>query len=392
MTTLALVVFWGSLATVLGAFVLYPLAIGLLSRLTAGAAAQQRDTTRTSSWPNVSLVIAARGAESVIAERLRNAAALNYPADRLEILVGCEGDGDLTALLARSFEDPRIKVVQLREAQSPATVIDECVRKAGGEILAFSDPTTMMRPDALRRLVGHFEQEDVGAVCGKILPIDPNTRRNVSGLLWKFESFLSRCEARLGALSKLNGGICAVRKGIYQPVPPSAQLNVAGLAPRGRFRLVYDDTAVAVEEMFATLQFDQRARTARAAASVNNFRRVSPHFGTSAAFLAVVSRFQKRLRQVCPALLVAAFVANACLSNAPFYLHLLLLHELFYLVALVALFLMTENRWRRCLRIPARIAATALAVVQSLVDAIPLRAGRLSQAARDRAAHGDSSR
>ncbi len=192
------VVLWSSLGLALYAFVVYPLAISLASRLARDeAAVPELDGTRLYSWPRVTLLIAARREESVIVDRLQNAAALNYPPDRLEILVGCDGEGDLTALLARSFEDSRVKVVQLSERRGMATVLAECVSKATGEIVVFTDVYTMMRPDALRRLVRHFQQADVGAVCGKHLSIDPTTGRSLSGLFWKFENFIEGAEARL---------------------------------------------------------------------------------------------------------------------------------------------------------------------------------------------------
>src|SRR5580692_7313599 len=168
MQTAELVVLWSSLAVAVYAYVVYPLLFALASRFVRdAAAAPDLDGTRMFAWPKVGLLIAARREENVIIDRLRNASALNYPSDRLEIVVGCDGEGDLTALLARSFEDSRVKVVQLSEPRGMATVLAECVSKARGEIIVFTDVRTMMRPDAVRRLVRHFQQADVGAVCGK---------------------------------------------------------------------------------------------------------------------------------------------------------------------------------------------------------------------------------
>ncbi len=114
MQTAELVILWSSLAVAVYAYVVYPLLFAFLSRFVRDAAAvPDLDATRIFAWPKVSLLIAARREENVIIDRLRNASALNYPADRLEIVVGCDGEGDLTALLARSFEDSRVQVVQL---------------------------------------------------------------------------------------------------------------------------------------------------------------------------------------------------------------------------------------------------------------------------------------
>jgi glycosyltransferase involved in cell wall biosynthesis len=364
MQTVELVVLWSSLALALYAYVLYPLLIGLASRFVRNqAAAPELDGTRTFAWPKVTLLIVTRREESVIVDRLRNAAALNYPPDRLEILVGCDGEGDLTALLARSFEDPRVKVVQLSEQRGMAAVLNECMPKATGEILVFSDVNTMMRPDALRRLVRHFQEGDVGAACGKLLPIDPTTGRNLSGMVWKFETLLSRCEARLGALSRINSGIYAVRKSLSAPVTQ----NGSGVKPpaerparRERYRLVYDDTAIAVEETPPTIEAEFRARMKSGSEARRSLRQLATYLGARSALMVWISRSHKRLRQFCPVLLLAAFVSNACLSNEPFYLHLLLLHELFYLCALIGLFFAVDGRWRRVLRVPAHLMRPAV--------------------------------
>ncbi len=356
METLELVVLWSSFALALYAYVVYPLLIGLASRFTRNdAAAPELDGTRIGLWPTVTLLIATRREENLIVNRLRNAAALNYPPDRLEILVGCDGEGDLTALLARSFEDPRVKVVQLSEQRGTAAVMNECILKATGEILVFSDANTMMRPDALRRLVRHFQDGDVGAVCGKLLSIDPTTGRNITGWLWKFEGSLSRCEARLGALSRVNSGIYAVRKSLSAPAAGNGsdgRLPAERTAPKQRYRLVYDATAVAVEETPPSMEAEFRARMKSGSEARRSLRRLASSLGTRSAFMVVLSRSHKRLRQFCPVFLLAAFVSNACLSNEPFYLHLLLFHELFYLCALIGLFFAAGSLWRRLLRFP----------------------------------------
>ncbi|HEV8070281.1 MAG TPA: glycosyltransferase [Planctomycetaceae bacterium] len=377
MQTAELVVLWSSLAVAVYAYVVYPLLFALASRFVRdAAAAPDLDGTRMFAWPKVGLLIAARREENVIIDRLRNASALNYPSDRLEIVVGCDGEGDLTALLARSFEDSRVKVVQLSERRGTAAVLDECVAKATGEILVFSDVNTMMRPDALRRLVRHFQQADVGAVCGKLLPIDPTTGRNLSGLFGKFETSLSRYEARLGALSQINSGIYAIRKSLYvplQPSEPSGNLASEGQARKQHYRLVYDDTAIAVEETPPTIEAAFRDRIKHGTDERRMLQQLSSELGARPSFMVWISRFHKRLRQACPALLVAAFVSNACLSNQPFYLRFLLLHELFYLAALIGFVIAMGSRWSRLLRVPGRLITKRLRFPQSAWGSVPGR-------------------
>jgi hypothetical protein len=383
MQTAELVVLWSSLAIAFYAYVVYPLAIGIASRFARRAApAPELDGTRMFSCPKVTLLLATRREESTIVDRLRNAAALNYPPDRLEILVGCDGDGDLTALLARSVEDPRVKVVQLPEQRGTATVLNECMAKASGEIVVFSDVSTTMRPDALRRLVRHFQRDDVGAVCGKLLRIDPMTGRNLTGLLSKFETLLTRCEARLGALSQVNGGIYAIRKCLYLPIRDdgtAGDLRDAQPRRKQRFRLVYDDTAIAVEETPPAMESQLRTRSKGGSRERLLRRQLASHLGGRSAVIFVLCRFHKGLRRYCAALLLAAFVSNACLSNDPLYLHLLLLHESLYLFALIALFFAAGVRGRRMARLPVRVLSRFAKAVPGKWDPSPRMSGAVAE-------------
>jgi hypothetical protein len=386
MQTAELVVLWSSLALALYAYVVYPLLVALASRFARDPkAVPELDGSRTHDWPKVSLLIAARREESLIVERLRNASALNYPPDRLEILVGCDGEGDLTALLARTFEDPRVRVVQLAQRRGVAAVLNACVAKATGDVLVFSDVNTMMRPDAVRRLVPHLQRPDVGAVCGKLLPIDPTTGRNLCGILWKLETALSRAEARLGAISRINSGIYAIRKCLYIPLPEHRTSRPPAWDHRARgqhHRLVYDDTAIAVEETPPTIEAEFRARTKSGADARRSLEQLSAHLGARRSLGVMVARFQRRLRQACPAFLLAAFISNACLSSDPFCLHLLLLHELFYLAALLGLFLSTGNRWRRVLQAPVRLVTKGWAPSRRKWVLISRRRRQLKQSAQ----------
>lgn len=386
MQTAEVVVLWTSLAVAFYAYVVYPLLVAIASRFVRDAAsAPELDATRSFQWPTVSLLIATRRGENAIVGRLRNASALNYPLERLEILVGCDGEGDLTALLARSFDDPRVKVVQLSEQRGASAVLSSCAAKATGEILVFSDVNTLMRPDALRRLVRHFQRVDVGAVCGKLLPIDPTTGRNLSGWLWKLDASIDSCEARLGAVSRINSGIYAVRKSLYARPAPIDPIDKQAVkpAPKKRYRLVYDETAVAVEETPPTIEAEFRARLRTGAESRRSLQQLWSYLGARPSLGVVLCRLHRRLRLAGPALLLAAFVSNASLSNDPFYLHLLLLHELLYLAATIALVFAMGSSWRRLLRVAAPLAAKCAERSLKAWQAIPGRRRRIALRAQN---------
>src|SRR5690606_33672980 len=130
--------------------------------------------------------------ESVILERVQNALAMDYPADKIEILIGCDGNEDATGELVRSIHDSRVRLMQFEVRRGKPSVLNDCVAAARGDVLAFSDANTFWDRDALLRLVSPLRDPRVGGVCGQLLLTDPVTGENVDGLYWHYENFLKR--------------------------------------------------------------------------------------------------------------------------------------------------------------------------------------------------------
>src|SRR5438094_886496 len=125
------IAFWGSFGLTFYAYVVYPLAIWTLSRCFNDPAALPEDSLDSSvPLPSVTLVIAAYCEERFIVERLNNALAIDYPAERFEILIGCDGEEDSTGRLARAFDDARIRVLQFPKRRGKASVLNDCIAAA----------------------------------------------------------------------------------------------------------------------------------------------------------------------------------------------------------------------------------------------------------------------
>lgn len=364
------IVFWGSVALIAYTYAIYPALIWLLSIIcgdthTAGRSSASGDNS-DDVWPIVSLVIAAYCEEEVILERLKNATLLDYPVGRLEIIVGCDGNDDLTGDLVQSFDDSRVRLFQFPERRGKASVLNDCVPEAKGEIIVFSDANTSMDRRALRRLVRHFRNPTVGGVCGKLILTDPTTGQNVDGVYWRFENFLKRCEARFGGLLGFNGAICAIRKELFEPLPRNTTVDdfVIGMRiQQKRYQLIYEEQAVAYENSSPTIdsEFQRRARIgAGAFQSLISLRALlKPRAGR----VALTFWSHKVLRWCAPVCLICAIISNACLSTNLFYLRVLLVHELFYLTAFTGLWFVQGGRWQRFLKIPAMFVSMNAALL-----------------------------
>jgi cellulose synthase/poly-beta-1,6-N-acetylglucosamine synthase-like glycosyltransferase len=233
---------WTSAALIAWTHVGYPLAAALVASRTR----PRPLPNAPDDLPSVALVIAAHDEERVIAERIENALALDYPADRLEIVVSLDGGGDATAAIARRYDRVRV----LDNPRAGKTVAQNAaVAATDSELVAFSDANSLWAPDALRRLVRPFADPAVGYVCGRLALVDPASGANVEGTYWRMELWLRAQESRLDSITAGNGAIYAVRRDAY-PALTAAHSHDIGLPFRLRragYLALYEPAAVATE-------------------------------------------------------------------------------------------------------------------------------------------------
>src|SRR5437016_3487751 len=145
---------------------------------------QRRDAVAP---PRVTLLFSAYNEEAVIAAKMRNCAELDYPAANLEILAGCDGCSDRTVQLARTARVANARVLEFRERSGKPAVINRLAEQATGDILIFTDANTMIRPDAVRLLLRHFNDPAVGCVCGELRMRSMEGGAYTEGIYWRYE-------------------------------------------------------------------------------------------------------------------------------------------------------------------------------------------------------------
>ena len=362
--------FWGSLALIAYAYAGYPLLVWLLSRRHARKIDQDsaETTTKTQSLelPFVSIIIAAYREEDVILDRLNNLAQLDYPIDKLEILIGCDGNEDLTGELISTYDDSRIRLLQFEQRRGKASVLNDCVPAARGEILVFSDANTHMDRQCIHQLVRHFTDESVGGVCGQLILEDAETGKNVDGIYWKYENFLKQCETSLGAVLGVNGALYALRKSLYAPIPPETIIDDFLIGMRVHLadrRLIYDGSAFATEETATSVQAEFKRRIRIGTGGFQSLRHLkgllSPRYG----YVAFAFWSHKLLRWFCPVFMLVALLANLCLLNQTLYQVTLCGQGLFYLSAFLGMKLGTgTGRLRKLCRVPGMFVQMNLAL------------------------------
>ena len=233
--------FWLSLGALLWTHAAYPLAASALARV------RTRSVRKEAIEPHVTAIIAAYNEEPVIERRLENLLGLDYPADKLEVVVTSDASTDRTHELVARFSGRVRLIVNPRGGKVAAQ--DRAVRETGGEILAFSDANATWASDALRRLVANFADPDVAYVCGRLV-LEAADGSNQEGVYWRYELAQREAESRLGSVTGGNGSIYAVRRTDYVEVDPKWGHDLAfpyRMVQAGR-RAVYEPLAKAFEK------------------------------------------------------------------------------------------------------------------------------------------------
>ena len=241
----AKVLFWGSLGALAWTHVGYPLAAGALARTRRRPIAAD-----PGAEPSVTVVVAAYNEEAVIERRLDNLLALDYPAERLEIVVASDASTDRTNELVEAVaaREPRVRLLDCPRGGKVAAQ-DRAVRETSGDVVAFSDANATWAPDALRHLVADLADPEVAYVCGR-LRLEDAAGSNREGLYWRYELWLREQESRLGSITGGNGSIYALNRGDYVEVDPRWGHDLAfpyRMVQAGR-RAVYQPGAHAFEE------------------------------------------------------------------------------------------------------------------------------------------------
>jgi len=238
------IIFWTSLGLIVWTHVGYPLATGLLARL------RPHPVAKAQIEPSVVLIVAAHNEDTVIRRRIENLLALDYPAGKLELVVASDGSSDRSNEIVQEIaaREPRVHLLDC-ERGGKTLAQNRAVRETESELLAFTDANTEWQPDALRRLVENFADEDVAYVSGK-LQLTASDGTNREGLYWRYELWLRSNESKLGSITAGNGAIYAVRRSDYLEDAAITGHDFAlpfRMVQRGR-RAVFEPAAVALEK------------------------------------------------------------------------------------------------------------------------------------------------
>jgi len=339
MDILLKIIFWSGLIAVAWPYTAYPIFLWLFSRKPVALACKGDASLRE---PMVSVVIAAYNEESVITGRIRNLLAVDYPREKLELIIVSDGSTDRTNALVERFGPDGVKLVVVPERGGKINALNTAVPLAKGEIVVLSDANTEFRPDAVRKLVRPFQDAEVGGVCGHLIfqSVKGSTSGEMEGAYWDFESRLKEWEGRRGALLGANGGIYALRHALWTPLPAGTIIEDFLVAMRilqyGK-KVVFARDAIAFEDAAAVIEDEFTRRVRIGAGGYQALFMLLPMLRPTRGFPCFAFFSRKVLRWLCPFFLLGVFLSNFFLVGSPFYTWLFVAQVAGYSLAILSI-------------------------------------------------------
>lgn len=335
-----------SASLLLYVYVGYPVLLAALSTLF------RRKRPDIGYTPKASVLIAAYNEEAAIARKIQQTLALEYPADKLEIVIVSDGSTDRTEEIVAAVADPRVRLIQMPQRGGKTKAQNAGVQHCTGEVIVFSDATATYHPKALLYLGAHYEDPKVGAVSGRYKYFDPEDSSPTglgSSAFWNYENMIKLFQSRINTLTGCSGCIYSVRASNYVPLWPDACSDLVEplCIVRNGYRVAFEDRALAFEETTknASQEFRMRVRVAtrgmRGLLSVPELLHPWRNAWTAFQLLS-----HKILRWMVPVLLILIFAGCAAnITREPFRLAFAL-QILFYLFVLASLVVPLHRRWK----------------------------------------------
>ncbi len=294
--------------------------------------------------PTVSLLIPVFNEEGVIVRKLENALALDYPGEKLEIVVASDGSTDRTAELVRPFLSRSVRLAAYPDHRGKMGVINRAVEELSGEIIVFTDASVFFPPEALKLLLEGFADPAAGAVSGALVLKEETVAGGELKVdwYWRLEKFIRERESRLYSAVGATGAIYALRRELFSPLPEDTILDdmLLPLAPvRQGWRIRFESRARAYEEGYTDLRAEFRRKVRTLAGNYQVFARAPWMFRSKIAF-EVVSH--KLFRLLVPFALLGLLTSS--LFGPPALRPVFYLQALFYILAAAGLLLIRRGR------------------------------------------------
>ncbi|MGC2697698.1 MAG: glycosyltransferase family 2 protein [Candidatus Angelobacter sp.] len=367
MACIARLVFWLVMLALFYVYAGYPLLLALIGLFV------RRSRPDPGYCPRISVLIAAYNEEAAIERKIQQTLALEYPAEKIEVLILSDCSTDRTDEIVNAFPDSRVRLIRMPERRGKTHAQNQGVKQASGEVIIFSDATAIYHAKALLYLACNYQDASVGAVSGRYQYFDPGDQ-SPTGLgsvaFWNYENMIKKLQSRICTITGCCGCIYSVRKAAYTELADDVISDLVQplQAIKKGYKVLFEDRALAYEETTQSTaeEFAMRVRVVtramRGLLSVADLLKPGKF-----AWPAFQLWSHKVLRWMAPLFLIAIFAANLMLLDSLFYRVSLAAQLFFYATAIATMLVPLHRRWKP-LGIPLFFCTLNAAALISLVE------------------------
>jgi cellulose synthase/poly-beta-1,6-N-acetylglucosamine synthase-like glycosyltransferase len=363
----ARIVFWTAAALLFYVYAGYPLLLALIALFV------RRQRPEPGYCPRISVLIAAYNEEAAIERKLRQTLALEYPPEKMEVLVLSDCSTDRTDEIVKAFPDPRVRLVRMPERRGKTHAQNQGIRQATGEVVIFSDATAIYHPRALLYLACNYQHASVGAVSGRYQYFDP-CGQSPTGLgsvaFWNYENMIKKLQSRVRTITGCCGCIYSVRKAAYTDLADDVISDLVQplQAIRKGYRVVFEDRALAYEETTQSTAEEFAMRVRVVTRAMRGLLSVSDLLMPWKFFWPAFQLWShKVLRWMVPLFLIALFAATLPLLDSPVCQAALGAQLVFYAAAILNILMPLHRRWKP-LGIPLFFCTLNAAALMSMLE------------------------
>jgi len=346
--------FFTSLFLILYTYLIYPLIIWILNKLLH----KERHEVDENLIPSVSLIVVAHNEDQVIREKIKNSLSLDYPSEKLEIIFTSDCSTDCTDKIIIPYQKKGVSFICMKKRGGKSKALNKCIPLAKGELIILSDANTFVQRDAIRKLVRHFKDPKIGCVSGKLRfrPIQGNPLGIIESRFWNYETWLKIHEGNIASLPGANGGIYAIRKSAFRPLPTDKAimddfLITLNIINQG-YRAISDSEVRALEDTCLKVKdsFEQKIRIG--AGNLHGLKYIYPLLNPAKGFIAYILWSHKIIRWFLPFLLITLLISNLLLIRQRLlYQYLAGGQIIFYLIACSGFICYLFKRKENCINL-----------------------------------------
>jgi len=307
-------IFWVCVFFIWYGYFGYPLLIRLLAKI------RPKEVKKGKIEPSITVLIPAYNEERIIEEKIQNALSLDYPKDKLEIIIASDGSTDSTVQIAKKYLSYGVKILEYPRHQGKAGLINKSMLQAQGEIIVFSDASGMLDISAVREIVANFNDPKIGCVCGlyRMVPEEESLASKGYKTYLEYDIKMKKSESRFSTILGAHGALYAIRRELFEQIPEhiiNDDFYIPVMIVAKGYRAIYEDKAIALDKVRYTLKDEFRRRLRIGFGNWQQTLEFKNILKPSMWLLAWQFFSHKILRNIMPFFLITAFILSFVLQG-----------------------------------------------------------------------------